>query len=77
MRWNLGTQNFTSVVVEFSDDGIVWRSDPDEPAAITLTRVTAPSNELDISFLRAVGGPESLTVPARSVAAVNPVRLVQ
>jgi len=30
-----------------------------------------------IVFLRAVGGPESLAVAARAVAATNPVRLAE
>lgn len=77
MRWNLGTQPFTGVVVEFSSDGSKWESNPQDPGSVTLARVTAPDNGLDIVFLRAVGGPERFTVPARSVAAVNPVRLTQ
>lgn len=77
MRWNLGTQPFTGVVLEFSVDGTRWDNNPIDPGSVTMARVTAPSNGLDIVFLRAVGGPERFTVPARSVAAANPVRLVQ
>ena len=77
MRWNLGTQPFTGVTVEFSSDGAAWSAGPKDPSAITMARVTAPSNGVDIIFLRAVGGPASFTVPARSVAATNPVRLTQ
>ena len=77
MRWNLGTQPFTGVVVEFSADGSNWSADPKDPAGLTHARVTAPSNGVDIVFLRAVGGPASFTVPARSVAATDPVRLVE
>lgn len=77
MRWNLGTQSFTGVIVEFSADGRVWETDPKDTATLTLARVTAPGNGVDIIFLRAVGGPTSFTVPSRSVAAVNPVRLIE
>ncbi len=42
-----------------------------------MARVTAPANSVDIVFLRAVGGPNPFTVPARSVAAANPVRLTE
>jgi Flp pilus assembly protein TadG len=82
MRWNLGTEPFTGVVIEFSTDpavsaGTVWERDPKDASALSLARVTAPANGVDIVFLRAVGGPKSFTVPARSVAAVNPVRLVE
>ena len=64
-RWNLGTRSFTGVVVEFSPDKQSW------------ARVTAPDNQVEITFLRAVGGPEMFTVPAHSVAASKPVRLVE
>lgn len=82
MRWNLGTQPFTGVVIEFSADatlsgGTIWDRDPKDASGLSLARVTAPANGVDIVFLRAVGGPKSFTVPARSVAAVNPVRLVE
>ena len=77
MRWNLGTQPFTGVIVEFSADGRNWDRDPRDASAINMARVSAPNNAVDIVFLRAVGGPKSLTVPARSVASTRPVRLVQ
>jgi Flp pilus assembly protein TadG len=77
MRWNLGTQPFTGVVLEFSADGSRWELNPSDPSGLTMARVTAPDNGLDIVFLRAVGGPERFTVPSRSVAAANPVRLTQ
>jgi uncharacterized membrane protein len=77
MRWNLGTQPFTGVVVEFSADGTQWDADPKEAGGLTMARVTAPANSVDIVFLRAVGGPDAFTVPARSIAATNPVRLTQ
>lgn len=75
IRWNLGTKEFTGVVVEFSQDGQRWDKDPKD--APTMARVSAPSNGVEILFLRAVGGPESFVVPAQSVAATNPVRLTQ
>jgi uncharacterized membrane protein len=65
MRWNLGTKTFTGVVVEFSPDKQSW------------ARVSAPNNQVEITFLRAVGGPDLFTVPAHSVAAANPVRLIE
>ncbi len=77
MRWNLGTQPFTGVVIEFSSDGHTWDRNPKDPTALSLARVTAPANGVDIVFLRAAGGPKSFTVPSRSVAAVKPVRLIE
>lgn len=77
MRWNLGTQPFTGVTVEFSSDGAFWASEPKDASTLTMARVTAPSNGVEIVFLRAVGGPASFTVPARSIAAANPVRLTE
>lgn len=77
MRWNFGTKEFTGVVVEFSTDGAKWEKDPRDASAMTMARVSAPSNVVEITFLRAVGGPAAFTVPARSVAASNPVRLTE
>jgi Flp pilus assembly protein TadG len=77
IRWNLGTKEFRDVVVEFSQDGSKWEKDPRDAASIKLARVTAPNNSVEITFLRAVGGPGAFTVPAHSVAAPNPVRLVE
>jgi uncharacterized membrane protein len=77
MRWNLGTTEFTGVVVEFSADGVKWERDPKDAAGITMARVSAPVNRVDITFLQAVGGPKAFTVPARSIAAANPVRLTE
>lgn len=77
IRWNLGTEDFRGVVIEFSADRSVWEKDPKDTAAIRFARVMAPGNNLEITFLRAVGGPQSLNVPAYAVAAVNPVRLVE
>jgi hypothetical protein len=39
--------------------------------------VTAPDNSVEITFLRAVGGPNNFTVPAHAAAAENPVRLTE
>ena len=77
MRWNLGTQEFTGIIVEFGPDGTKWETDPKSASGVTYVRVSAPANNLEITFLRAVGGPTSFTVPARSVAASNPVRLTE
>jgi uncharacterized membrane protein len=77
MRWNLGTQEFTGVVVEFSADGVKWERDPGNISSVTQARVTAPANGVEITFLRAVGGPAFFTVPAHAAAATNPVRLVE
>lgn len=73
-RWNLGTQEFKGVVVEFSVDGKKWETSSADAAYV---RVTAPANDVEITFLRAVGGPESFTVPAHSVAGTQPVRLTE
>lgn len=77
MRWNLGTEPFTDVMIEFSADGNHWERDPKEPGDITMTRVTVPANHVSIVFLRAAGGPASLAVAAQSAASVNPVRLTE
>jgi uncharacterized membrane protein len=77
IRWNLGTEDFRGVVIEFSADQSHWEKDPKDVAAVRFARVIAPDNNLEITFLRAVGGPQSLRVPAYAVATVNPVRLVE
>jgi uncharacterized membrane protein len=76
-RWNLGTQNFSGVAVDFSADGQKWDKEPKDAAAVRFARVTAPNNEVEITFLRAVGGPDRFTVPAHAVASINPVRLTE
>ena len=76
-RWNLGTEDFKGVVVEFSADGQQWAAQPKNLATLHYARVTAPNNQVEIMFLRAVGGPPSFTVPARAVASTNPVRLTE
>jgi uncharacterized membrane protein len=77
MRWNLGTREFTGVIVEFSPDGVKWERDPKEASSLNQVRVTAPANNVEITFLRAVGGPALFTFPAHAAAATNPVRLVE
>jgi uncharacterized membrane protein len=77
MRWNLGTREFTGVIVEFSPDGVKWERDPKDASSLKQVRVTAPANNVEITFLRAVGGPALFTVPAHAAAATNPVRLVE
>jgi hypothetical protein len=64
-------------VVEFSADGSKWEADPRNTSSMTQARVTAPNNAVEITFLRAVGGPNSFTVPAHAAAAANPVRLTE
>ncbi len=76
-RWNLGSQYFEHVIIEFSADSKEWSTQPEHPELLAYTRITAPKNDVEITFLRAVGGPDTFTVPARSAAAVNPVRLVE
>jgi Flp pilus assembly protein TadG len=76
MKWNLGTREFTGVIVEFSSDGAKWEREPKDASA-TMARVVAPSNQVEIWFLRAVGGPAALTVPAAAIAGTNPVRLLR
>jgi hypothetical protein len=76
-RWNLGTEDFSGVVIEFSIDGKQWEAEPKDPKTLRYARVTAPDNHVTIMFLRAVGGPPSFTVPARAVASTNPVRLTE
>lgn len=81
VRWNFGTTTFTGVRAEFSADGREWTEAPEKDNvaldALRMVRVTAPSNDVDITFLRMTGGPEKLRVAARSVASSNPVRLVE
>ena len=84
-KWNFGGSAFSGVTVEFSANGARWDAAPEKNdtdiATLRMARVTAPANDVDITFLRAVGAPRSLTVAARSVAALGgasaPVRLVE
>jgi Flp pilus assembly protein TadG len=77
MRWNLGTEEFRGVIVEFSGDGAKWEKDPRDVSSITQARVTAPNNSVEITFLRGIGGPNNFIVPAHAAAAANPVRLTE
>ncbi|MEQ1947208.1 MAG: pilus assembly protein TadG-related protein [Bryobacteraceae bacterium] len=76
-RWNLGSQAFEGVVTEFSIDGQHWEPQPRDSSMLRFARVTAPDNNVEILFLRAVGGPVNFTVPAYAVATTNPVRLTE
>lgn len=76
-RWNLGTEDFSGVVIEFSADGQQWEAKPKDLKALRYARVTAPDNQVEIMFLRAVGGPVDFTVPARATASTSPVRLTE
>lgn len=78
--WNLGTQPFPGVLVEFSTDGRNWDEHPEKgekSGSWIFARVTAPSNDLPILFLRAAGGPERFRILARSAAQTNPARLTE
>jgi len=77
VRWNMGSENFTGVVTEFSVNGQNWEAEPKEFGALRYARVTAPDNNVEIVFLRAVGGPVNFTVPAHAVATISPVRLTE
>jgi Flp pilus assembly protein TadG len=76
-RWNLGANEFQGVQLEFSADSEHWNAEPKDASDLRFARVTAPDNHLEIVFLRAVGGPETFTVPAQAVATTNPVRLTE
>ena len=76
-RWNLGTEDFSGVVTEFSVDGKQWETEPKDLKGLRFARVTAPDNHVAIMFLRAVGGPPSFTVPARATSSTKPVRLTE
>jgi len=76
-RWNLGANSFEGVQVEFAPDSEHWSAQPKDADGVHFVRVIAPDNHLEILFLRAVGGPETFTVPAQAVATTNPVRLTE
>ena len=77
MRWNLGTQEFKGVVVEFRSGTLKWETEPKDASKVTEVLVTAPDNSVEITFLRAVGGPNHFVVPAHAAAMANPVRLTE
>jgi uncharacterized membrane protein len=80
-RWNLGSTEFASVEVEFSEDGSHWDAKPKSAADIRYARVSAPANRIEITWLRAVGGPREFTIPAHAASQMasgtNRVRLVE
>jgi Flp pilus assembly protein TadG len=79
-RRNFGNQPITGAKVEFSADGKRWVAGPtrEVPAEqLTMVRVSAPSSNVDMTFLRVAGSPSFMQVDAASVAAIAPVRLVQ
>ena len=76
-HWNLGANTFEGVQVEFAADSEHFSAQPKDAADLRFVRVIAPDNHLEILFLRAVGGPETFTVPAQAVATTNPVRLTE
>ena len=79
-RWNMAAEAFRGVTVEFSNDGEHWLKPgkkTETQEAAFFARVTAPSNSVEVTFLRAVGGPDQFTVPAHAMAASHPVRLVE
>lgn len=63
-RWKLGTESFSGVKLEFSENG-------------KSVRAMAPTNEVAVTFLRVAGTPEKLAVSAHSVASTNPIRLIE
>ena len=76
-RWNMAAESFHKTTVEFSKDGSRWEAEPRDPALTQFARVSLSEDNLDITFLRAVGGPESFAIPAYAVAAARPVRLIE
>jgi Flp pilus assembly protein TadG len=67
-RWMMGTKKFTSVVTEFSPDKVTWETNPVNVVNTKYVRVTAPANFVTMHMLTAVGVPQTLNAPARSVA---------
>jgi uncharacterized membrane protein len=75
--WNLSMQDFTNLEIAFSADGVNWQKNPAESKGLQFARVSAPANHVEITFLRAVGGPQNMTVPASASASAYPVRLIE
>jgi Flp pilus assembly protein TadG len=68
-KWNFASQSFTSITTEFSVDKVTWTSAATSPSTVKYVRVTAPSNSVAMSVIRAVPGTSaSITVAARSTA---------
>ena len=79
-RWNFGNSPITGTQVEFSADGKRWIKAPEQglpPDQLNLVRVSAPANQVEITFLRVVGTASSMTVASGSIAATGPVRLIE
>jgi len=71
-KWNFTTQSFTDVTTEFSVDKVTWTNAGSSPVTVKYVRVTAPSNSVSMSLIRAVPGTSaSITVAARSTAGVE------
>ena len=80
-NWNLGIKDFSNVVIDFAsqpEDGKepAWQLEPKDSAVVTMARASLISNSIEITFIRAAGGPGHMAVPARSVAVANPARLI-
>ena len=80
-EWKLGMKDLSDVTLEFASEPEAgkppaWQLEPKDPAAVTMARATMLSNRIEITFIRAAGGPGHMWVPARSVAHTNPVRLL-
>jgi Flp pilus assembly protein TadG len=68
-RWHFASTVFTSVTTEFSADKTTWSTTGS--AASKYVRVTAPTNSVSMTVIRAVQGVgDSVTVAARSTAGV-------
>jgi len=71
--WNFSTQAFSSVTTEFSANKTTWFDSASAPTNSIYVRVTAPSNSLAMTVIRAVPGvSSSITVAASSVAGSQP-----
>jgi Flp pilus assembly protein TadG len=78
-RWNFATQTLSGVTTEFSTDKVNWVTAPATGTGYKYVRVTAPTNTVTMTVLRAVDGiPASIAVGARTVAgAVLPTSFKQ
>jgi Flp pilus assembly protein TadG len=69
--WNFTSQAFNSVTTEFSTDRVTWTSAGSSPSTVKFVRVTAPTNSVAMTVIRAVPGTsDSIAVGARSTAGV-------
>jgi Flp pilus assembly protein TadG len=70
-RWNFTSQAFSSVTTAFSTDRVTWTSAGSSPATVKFVRVTAPTNSVAMTVIRAVPGTSaSIVVAAQSTAGV-------